>query len=233
MPTDSIAFGRLGLVLFDLDGTLVDSLPDLAWCGNAMQRQLGLPARSQEEALAWVGNGVERLVKRFLTGDMHAEPDATLLRDGLGLFTRLYEDNLSQHSKVYPGVRECLQRLQGGALHLGCVTNKPERFARKLLQRLDLDEYFELIVGGDTTPRQKPDPLPLHYAANHFGLEYAECLMVGDSSNDVAAARAAGFGVVVVPYGYNHGRDINESNPDLVVGNLIELAELLEGETAE
>lgn len=240
MPVDSqplsvgpIAFERFGLVLFDLDGTLVDSLPDLTWCGNKMQHQLGLPARSQDDALAWVGNGVERLVKRFLTGDMHAEPDEELLRNGLGLFTRLYADNLSAHSEVYPGVRDCLQRLQGTALRIGCVTNKPERFSRRLLELLDIDKYFELIVGGDTTPRQKPDPMPLHYAAQHFGLEYDECLMVGDSSNDVAAARAAGFSVVAVPYGYNHGRSIEESNPDLVVDNLVELAELLIGDIAE
>ena len=228
-----LEYHRIRLVLFDLDGTLVDSLGDLHWSGNEMLRELGLPARTRQDALTWVGNGVERLVKRFLGGDMQAEPDAELFRDALQRFNRIYADNLSVHSDVYPGVRECLQRLSGSGLHLGCVTNKPERFARRLLELLALDGRFDLVVGGDTTPRQKPDPMPLRYAAEYFGLECSECLMVGDSSNDVKAARNAGFGVIAVPYGYNHGQDIRESNPDRVVENLVELVDLLIEEKPE
>ena len=91
---------------------------------------------------------------------------------------------------------------------------------------MGLDSFFELVVAGDTTTRKKPDPMPLHYAADYFGLDCGACLMVGDSSNDVLAARAAGFGVICVPYGYNHGKDISDSNPDLVIENLAELTEL-------
>ena len=223
-PGDAVAFDRIRLILFDLDGTLVDSVPDLAWCGNEMLRQLDLPERGLDSARAWVGNGVERFVKRFLSGEMDAEPDEELFARGLDLFNRLYIDNVSERSQVYPGVIECLQQLAGGDLHLACVTNKPEPFTSDLIAAMGLDSYFELVVAGDTTARKKPDPMPLHYAADHFGLDYAECMMVGDSSNDVRAARAAGFAIACVPYGYNHGNDIGESRPDLIVENLIELA---------
>ena len=222
--SNRLDFERFRLVLFDLDGTLVDSLPDLAWSGNRMLRQLGLPEHGADAVRAWVGNGVERFVKRLLSGEMEAEPEAELFARGLAMFKDLYAAHLSDHTEVYPGALETLQALAETDLHLACVTNKAERFTLDLLAALDLDRYFSLVVGGDTTPRKKPDPLPLRYAADHFGLDYNKCLMVGDSNNDVRAARAAGFAVACVPYGYNHGIDIHESDPDLVVDNLEELA---------
>ena len=221
-----IAFDQVGLVLFDLDGTLVDSVGDLAWCANEMLHRLGMPRQDPEAARNWVGNGVERFVKRALTNDMNAEPDAALFRSGLEIFNKLYADHASDHSEVYPGVFDSLERLAKLDVHLACVTNKPEPFTSKLIEAMGLNVYFELVVAGDTTPRKKPDPMPLHYAADYFGLDYGACLMVGDSSNDVLAARAAGFGIVCVPYGYNHGEDISDSNPDLVVENLVELSEM-------
>ena len=222
-------FEAVRLVLFDLDGTLVDSVGDLAWCGNEMLRMLGLPPRDAAAARVWVGNGVERFVKRFLTGDMDEEPEDELFFSGLKIFNQLYSEHISAHSEVFPGARECLERLSSADIHLACVTNKAERFTIKLLAALALDHYFELVVSGDTTARKKPDPLPLRYAAEFFTLECRECLMVGDSSNDVAAARAAGFHVACVPYGYNHGKPIQDSRPDIVVDNLIELADLIGG----
>jgi phosphoglycolate phosphatase len=225
-PGRPVDFEQIGLVLFDLDGTLVDSVPDLAWCGNEMLRRLDMPQRDEAAARTWVGNGVERFVKRFLSGEMNAEPDADLFRRGLDLFEQLYAENVSGRSKLYPGVIETLQRLAGLDLHLACVTNKPEPFTSDLIAAMGLDQYFELVVAGDTTARKKPDPMPLHYAADYFGLDYSKCMMVGDSSNDVSAARAAGFAIVCVPYGYNHGIGISESSPDLIVDNLKELAEM-------
>ncbi len=217
---------KIGLVLFDLDGTLVDSVRDLAWCGNEMLHRLELPQHDPEAARAWVGNGVERFVKRFLTGEMEAEPDAGLFEAGLEIFNRLYAEHVSDRSVVYPGVIEGLERFSEFRLHLACVTNKPEPFTSQLIEAMGLASYFELVVAGNTTARKKPDPMPLHYAADHFGLDYGNCLMVGDSSNDVSAARAAGFAVACVPYGYNHGADIRDAGPDLVVQNIRELAEL-------
>jgi len=222
----AIEVEKIRLILFDLDGTLVDSVPDLAWCGNEMLRQLEMPQRDMESARAWVGNGVERFVKRFLSGDMDGEPTAEDFRIGLEIFNRLYAVNISGRSAIYPGVIEALQQFAGMDLHLACVTNKPEPFTSELIAAMGLAAFFELVVAGDTTARKKPDPMPLHYAADHFGLDYAECLMVGDSSNDVSAARAAGFSIVCVPYGYNHGISISESSPDLIVDNLKQLAEM-------
>lgn len=217
---------QIKLILFDLDGTLVDSVPDLAWCGNAILQQLEMPTRDLASARAWVGNGVERFVKRFISGAMDGEPDEAVFNRGLEIFNRLYADNVSRRSVVYPGVGEALQQFSGMEIHLACVTNKPEPFTSDLIAALGLASFFELVVAGNTTARKKPDPMPLHYAADHFGLDYAECLMVGDSSNDVSAARAAGFSIVCVPYGYNHGIRISESNPDLIVDSLEQLAEL-------
>lgn len=223
---EKIAFDQIKLILFDLDGTLVDSVGDLAWCGNEMLRKLEIPVRDQQAARNWVGNGLERFVKRVLTDDMSAEPDEVLFRSGLKIFSKLYGDHASDHSELYPGAMETLESLSNLELHLACVTNKPEPFTSRLIASMGLDSYFELVVAGDTTTRKKPDPMPLHYAADYFGLNYDACLMVGDSSNDVLAARAAGFSIVCVPYGYNHGNSISDANPDLVVENLIELTEM-------
>lgn len=224
--TAAISPQRVELILFDLDGTLVDSVGDLAWCGNEMLRRLDMPAHDPSSARIWVGNGLDRFVKRVLTGAMEAEPEPALYERGKAIFSELYARHASDHSELYPGVPETLQRLAGLELKLACVTNKPEPFTSQLIEAMGLAEFFELVVAGDTTARKKPDPMPLHYAADHFGLDYAACLMVGDSSNDVKAARAAGFGIVCVPYGYNHGIDIRDSSPDLVVDNLLQLADL-------
>jgi phosphoglycolate phosphatase len=219
----TIDFDRIELVLFDLDGTLVDSVGDLAWCGNEMLRALEMPLRSPQAARTWVGNGLQRFVKRVLTNDMKAEPEPSLFDEGLEIFNRLYGAHASDHCEVYPGVLDTLKCLSDRGMQLACVTNKPEPFTSRLIEAMGLDSYFKLVVAGNTTARIKPDPMPLHYAADHFELEYRACLMVGDSSNDVLAARAAEFAIVCVPYGYNHGKDISDSNPDLVVENLTEL----------
>lgn len=218
-----IDFNQIELVLFDLDGTLVDSVGDLAWCGNEMLRALKMPLRGPQAARSWVGNGLQRFVKRVLTNDMHAEPEEALYNEALEIFKQLYGDHASDHCEVYPGAVETLRYLSDRNQHLACVTNKPEPFTSKLIEAMGLDSYFELVVAGNTTSRIKPDPMPLHYAADHFKLDYPACLMVGDSSNDVLAARAAEFAIVCVPYGYNHGKDISASNPDMVVENLTEL----------
>ena len=231
LDSASMSMNRFRLLLFDLDGTLVDSVGDLAWCGDEMLGQLGLPARGREATLNWVGNGMERLVKRLLTGSMDGEPEAALFERGIAIFRELYGRHASDHCEVYPGVRACLDWFRGRDYRLACVTNKPEPFTSQLLEAMGLFDYFDLVVAGDTTARKKPDPMPLHYAADHFGLGHDVCLMIGDSSNDVLAAKAAGFASVGVTYGYNHGRDIAESSPDFVFDNLSELANLFNRET--
>lgn len=216
------------MILFDLDGTLIDSVPDLHYCVNATMADLGLPARSEAAVRTWVGNGVERLVERALADDLDGCPEAELLDEALPIFRRHYAENTSGRSVVYPGVREGLDFVQDAGYRIGCVTNKAEAFTMPLLADKDLLDRFEVVVSGDTLPVKKPDPGPLFYAAGWFRADPKRCLMVGDSRSDVKAARAAGFSVICMSYGYNHGEDIRDYGPDAVIDSLIELPKLVE-----
>lgn len=215
------------MVLIDLDGTLVDSVPDLAYCVDAMMPQLSMPARGEAKVRHWVGNGVERLVKRALLDSLEGEPEQMLLDKALPIFMALYKENVSQRSRLYPGVKEGLNFLRGAGYKLGCITNKAAAFTEPLLKDLGIFDYFQIVVSGDTLPVKKPDPLPLLHAARFFRVEPGRALMVGDSISDVKAARAAGFQVICVSYGYNHGLDIRDAHPDAVIDSLAQLAGLL------
>jgi phosphoglycolate phosphatase len=216
------------MILIDVDGTLVDSVPDLAFCVDAMMAHLGRPAKGESEVRNWVGNGVERLVRRALTGTLDGEPDEADYQRAYPIFLGLYRENTSERSHLYPGVREGLDYLKASGYPLGCVTNKAAQFTEPLLDDLGVRGYFDIVVSGDTLPLKKPDPMPLLHAAAHFGVEPADALMVGDSVSDVKAARAAGFAIVCMSYGYNHGRDIREARPDAVLDSLIQIKGLLE-----
>ena len=215
------------LVLIDLDGTLVDSVPDLAFCVDAMMQQVGLSAHGEDKVRTWVGNGVERLVKRALTESMDAEPEAVLFDKAYPVFLDLYEENTSKRSLVYPGVLTGLDWLKQQDLALGCVTNKAEQFTLPLLKNLGLADYFSLVVCGDTLTKKKPDPMPLLHAASHFGVAAESSLLLGDSISDVKAARAADFSVICVSYGYNHGKDIRDASPDAVIDSFEALSGML------
>jgi phosphoglycolate phosphatase len=211
------------MVMVDLDGTLIHTAPDLADCANRMLADLGRNAVPIETVMTWIGNGVPRLVKRALTGEMWGEPDATLFDKALAIYQKHYAAHVSDLSRPFPGVVDGLTKLKARGYRLACITNKAEAFTLPLLKNLDLFKYFELILSGDSLPKQKPDPLPLLHACKHFGITPDHGLLVGDSSNDVEAARAAGMPVLCVPYGYNHGHDIRESHPDAVVDTLVEV----------
>lgn len=215
------------MILIDLDGTLIDSVPDLAFSVNAMLGRLGRPTRSEAEVRTWVGNGVERLVGRALTGALDGVPLEADLTMALPIFKEVYAENTSARSALYPGVREGLDFLRGAGYPLGCVTNKAAQFTRPLLRDMGLLDYFGIVVSGDTLPEKKPHPAPLLHAAAHFGVAPAEALMIGDSVSDVQAARAAGFRIICTSYGYNHGNDIREANPDAVVDSLVDLRNLV------
>ena len=217
------------MILFDLDGTLVDSVPDLAAAIDGMMRHLGLPERGETAVRHWVGNGVQNLVGRALTNSMAANPDPELFAQALPIFMQLYGENTSGNSRLYNGVAEILAILHTQPkLLLGCVTNKAEQFTLPLLQQLGIRDYFAIVVSGDSLPEKKPHPLPLLYAAERLGVTPAESLMVGDSKSDVQAARAAGFPIICTSYGYNHGEDIRHYQPDAVVDCLLELKSLLQ-----
>jgi len=216
------------MILIDLDGTLVDSVPDLTFCVDEMMKALGLPTRGEARVRTWVGNGVERLVRRALTDSLDGEPEEELFQRAYPIFLHLYAENTSGRSRLYPGVREGLDTLHDAGYKLGCVTNKAEQFTLPLLDSMGIRDYFAIVVSGDSLAEKKPHPLPLLHAAEFFGVEPAKALMIGDSMSDVKAARSAGFSVVCMSYGYNHGADIREANPDAVLDSLTELGTLLE-----
>ncbi|TDY04251.1 phosphoglycolate phosphatase [Thiohalophilus thiocyanatoxydans] len=215
------------MILIDVDGTLVDSVPDLAYCANEMMKRLGMPEPGEPKVREWVGNGVERLVRRTLIGQLDGEPDDALFDKAYPVYLELYAENTSKRSKPYPGVKEGLEYLKQAGYRLGCVTNKAEQFTVPLLKAFGLYDYFEIVVSGDTLPKKKPDPQPLLHVAEFFGVEPSQALMIGDSVSDVTAARAAGFQIVCMSYGYNHGVDIREANPDAVIDSMAELPDLL------
>ncbi len=214
---------RPELVLFDLDGTLVDSAPDLVYSLNAMLTELGLPNHREEQLRAWIGSGAERLVKRALTGDLDGKPDRRLFQQAFALFSEIYVENTSKRSRLYAGVRDALTYLIETDRRLGCITNKRGRFTEPLLRSLRIYDEFAIVVSGDTLPKKKPDPLPLLHATEVLGITPQDTLMIGDSVNDVEAARAAGVACVCVRYGYNNGDNIEDARPDLVLDSLAEL----------
>ncbi len=215
------------MVLIDVDGTLVDSVPDLAFCIDEMLKAVDMTPHGEAEVRHWVGNGVERLVRRGLIGQLDGEPDEALFDKAYPIFMDLYKENTSKRSCLYPGVKEGIDYLQQAGYKLGCVTNKAEAFTHPLLKDLGLFDYFESIVSGDTLEKKKPDPMPLLFSAEKLGVSPGESLMLGDSISDVKAARAAGFQIICMSYGYNHGVDIQESNPDVVIDSMAELKNIL------
>jgi phosphoglycolate phosphatase len=213
--------GRLPrLVMFDLDGTLVDSVPDLTAAVDSMLAQLGRPAAGIEQVRHWVGNGSLVLVRRALAGQLeHDGVDSALAQQALALFMQAYAGS-HVLTEVYPGVRECLDWLAAKQIPLAVVTNKPSEFVAPLLEEKGLGGYFRWLVGGDTLPQQKPDPAALFWVMDKAGVGAADALFIGDSRNDVRAANAAGVPCVALSYGYNHGRPIAEESPALVLDDL-------------
>jgi len=215
------------MVLIDVDGTLVDSVPDLAWCVDAMMRELGLPEHGEAKVRHWVGNGVERLVIRALIGKLDGEPDEALYNKALPIFRDLYSKNTSKRSHLYDGVSEALEFLKSTDVRIGCVTNKASQFTLPILEDLGIKDYFETVLCGDMVERKKPDPLPLLMVAEQLNVEPKASLMLGDSMSDVKAARAAGFDIICMSYGYNHGEDIRDYDPDAVVDSMAEIKDVV------
>lgn len=216
------------LVLIDLDGTLINTVPDLSYAIDGMMSHLDLPQRGEDKVRRWIGNGVDRLVKCALLDQTDGEPEDDLFQSALRLFKVLYAECNGQHSALYPGVREGLDWLKNQGYPLVCITNKAEEFTLPLLKALAVYDDFGLVISGDSLPKKKPDPLPLLHAAEHFQVEPHHSLMIGDSVNDVQAARAAGFQIITVSYGYNHGEDIRLAEPDVVIDSLAELPQIID-----
>ena len=213
-------------VMFDLDGTLVHSAPEIAFAINKMLAELLLPQLPQQQIESYIGDGVQMLIRRCITAHAQHEPDEVLFEQAQALFFAHYADNVMQ-SKPYEGVVETLAALQDKGLKLACVTNKPEKFTIPLLDESGLLDFFEIVVSGDTLPKKKPDPIQLRYICAKFNVLEAEAMLVGDSLTDVAAAHAAGCYIVTVPYGYNQGKPIDHSLVDETITSLTDLVHLL------
>ena len=211
-------------VIVDLDGTMVDTLGDFEAALNRMLAELDLPPVTRALVERTVGKGSEHLIRSVLEHQLALPQVNALMEPAWRIYQRHYLEINGAFSDVYPGVLAALQQWQGSGLQLACLTNKPLDFARPLLKAKGLDVFFAQVFGGDSFERKKPDPLPLHKTCEALGTLAAQTLMVGDSENDGLAARAAGCPVVLVSYGYNHGRPIREVDADGYVDSLAELA---------
>ena len=212
---------EVSAIAFDLDGTLVDTLPDLHEAANRMLGDLGRTKVVDSSVRAYVGDGVDRLVKRLLTGDPEGEPDAALFERAGRAFRCHYARVLSRASRPFPGVMEGLREMRRRGLRLACITNKPAGFTEPLLRDIGLAPYLDLVLSGDSLLRRKPDALPLLHCAQVFGVPAPRLLMIGDSPNDTRAARAAGCPVFCVPYGYNEGKPVDSADCDALVSDFL------------
>lgn len=210
---------NISVIVIDLDGTMLHTAPQLSEAANRMLRDIDYTPVSQELLSSYIGNGISWLVKRALTGDMHATPDAALYDHALPIFEKHYTELLLE-SKAFDGVIEGLDAMKAAGFRLGCITNKVERYTTPLLAGIGLAKYFEITLAGDTLPEKKPHPMPLLHAAKFFGVPIEQLLLIGDSLSDTLAARAAGCPVFCVPYGYNHGEPVETLDQDAVIANL-------------
>lgn len=211
-------------ILFDLDGTLLDTIPDLASSANAMRQDMGLPPIDQSILATYVGKGVEQLVMRAL-GHEGTPASVEAVMRGLARYRDHYRQRNGDQSRPYPGVHAGLQAFRAAGVKLAIVTNKDTEFTEPLLRRTGLFGYFDAIVCGDTCEQKKPDPMPLYHACEQLGIRPEQALFIGDSINDALAANAAGMPVLAVPYGYNEGRDVQTLPVNAIVDSIIEAAQ--------
>lgn len=213
--------------IIDLDGTMVHTAPDFHVAINRMRADLGLAPIDIETITHFVGKGTENLMRRVLAVDYSPKDVERHFEAALASYLKHYVAINGEYSSVYDGVREGLGALRAKRIRLACVTNKPIGFAVPLLEKTGLRDYFEIVYGGDSLPKKKPDPLPLLTVCADFGLQPAQAVAIGDSSNDAQAARAAGCRVLNVPYGYNHGESIHDVDSDGIVSTLLDAAHLV------
>ncbi len=213
--------------IIDLDGTMLHTVPDFELALNGMRSEFGLAPITQDTIEPMVGKGSEKLIRDVLALDFDAARIEAVFIDAMAAYQRHYLAINGERSQLYPDVVEGLQALKALGLRLACVTNKPIAFTTPLLARKGLAPHFEIVYGGDSLPKKKPDPLPLLQVCRDFDLPPAQVVAIGDSSNDAEAARAAGCFVLTVPYGYNHGRPVQTINSDGIVNSLLDAAKLI------
>jgi phosphoglycolate phosphatase len=218
----------IAAVMIDLDGTLLDTVPDLAAAAGRMLAALSLRHCTRDQIRRFIGKGIPNLVQRCLQASADSARVAALQAEALTLFHDFYLEESGRRSAVYPGVIEGLAQMRAMRLRLACVTNKAARFTLPLLGQKGLAPYFELVVSGDTLARKKPDPMQLAHICAAFAFAPEKVLLIGDSANDALAARAAGCPVLCVSYGYSEGGDVHNLDCDAIVGSLSEAANILQ-----
>jgi phosphoglycolate phosphatase len=225
-PADSL-FTGIRAAIIDLDGTMMDTAPDFLVAINAMRSELGLAPVGIPVVTRFVGKGTENLVRSILALDFTHDEATARYEQALEAYMRHYRAINGDHATLYEGVADGLRHMQQHGLRLACVTNKPIAFTLPLLEKAGLLPAFEVIYGGDSLPRKKPDPMPLLQVCADFSLAPHRVVAIGDSSNDAQAARAAGCPVLTVPYGYNHGQPIQDVDSDGIVETLLAAAQLI------
>ncbi len=217
-------------IIFDLDGTLVDSVPDLCQGLNAAlaemcaNEQATLKQVSTEQVRLWVGNGSVKLIQRAI---LHLEIEPDRLETLHQYFLKHYQNYLCDSSYLYPGVAALLGKCQQLALPMALVTNKPIAFVPELLEKLGIAHHFKILLGGDSLPEKKPSPMPLLHAANYLNVNPNHCLMVGDSGADRASAQQADMPCVLLQQGYNQGKDLSTLSPEWLLPDIESLLNAL------
>ncbi|RFU44010.1 phosphoglycolate phosphatase [Paraburkholderia sp. DHOC27] len=218
---------RLLGAIIDLDGTMIDTADDFTAGLNGMLAQIDAAETSREEVMGYVGKGSEHLIRSVLAPRFEAAHAQDRFDEALAIYQEEYAKINGRHTRLYPEVEAGLKALREAGLRLACVTNKPHRFAVELLQQYGLLSYFELVLGGDSLPRKKPDPLPMLTACAELKVSPEATVAIGDSENDALAGRAAGMATLTVPYGYNHGQSVQTIKSDGIVASLLEAAKAI------
>lgn len=224
-----MSLSSIKLIAFDLDGTLLDSVPDLAVAADQAVQALGYPTVTEEQVRDYVGNGADILIGRSLSQSLTVDPelDPELHAKARILFDDYYEQSGHKLSHLYPDVTETLAELHQAGFTMALVTNKPSKFVPEVLAKHGIDKYFVDVIGGDTFSEKKPNPMALNWLLEKHALQADEMLMVGDSSNDIKAAKNAGCHSFGLTYGYNHGEPIANAHPDFVADTIADLVDVL------
>lgn len=214
------------LLIFDFDGTLIDSVPDLALSVNHMLFKLGYVTAAEETIHTWVGNGAQTLVRRALTSQAEVFDEAHFNK-ALETFLNYYADHACVKTTAYPNVASTLKTLHLQGYKMAIVTNKPFKFIEPILKGLSLNGFFDYYIGADSLEKKKPDPEPLLHVCQKLGFSIENSLMIGDSKNDIIAAKSANMHSVGVTYGYNYGEEITLYEPDIVIDDFAKIVEIL------